>query len=233
MRSGVSTIGRRLFNRLAFGVVPVGAALVARGAVAAPEPDEQMTTFLNGFHFYADDMGRQIAASHVCTHLSEDVHQCVIYDSRGPGAKLIGIEYIVSARVFATLPDDEKRLWHSHHYEVKSGQLIAPALSQAAEHAMMAGLVTSYGKTWHCWQIDRDQAFPFGIPQLMMGFTQDGQLEPSILAARDRAFEISSGARAADRADIPMPTVQQGANGWQSGHTLHLKLEQVPVRNER
>jgi hypothetical protein len=35
----------------------------------------------------------------------------------------------------AFAPDDEKRLWHSHHYEVKSGILVAPGIPDLAEHA--------------------------------------------------------------------------------------------------
>ncbi len=94
-----------------------------------------MSAYLNGFHFYADDMGRQVEANHYCMHLNEDFHQCVIYDSNLATAKLIGIEYIVSERVFKTLPDDERRLWHSHNYEVKSGELIAPGVPEVAGHA--------------------------------------------------------------------------------------------------
>jgi Protein of unknown function (DUF1264) len=41
-------------------------------------------------------------------------------------ARLIGIEYIISEQRFRDLPDEEKRLWHGHHYEVKSGILVAP-----------------------------------------------------------------------------------------------------------
>jgi hypothetical protein len=32
--------------------------------------------YLNGFHFYADDMGRQIEAHHLCRHVTEDFFQC-------------------------------------------------------------------------------------------------------------------------------------------------------------
>jgi hypothetical protein len=39
-----------------------------------------MRTYLNGFHMYADEMGRQVEASHVCIHLRHDLHQCVIFD---------------------------------------------------------------------------------------------------------------------------------------------------------
>ena len=205
----------------------------AADAVQAKRPIDAMSEYLNGFHFYADDMGRQVEANHFCTHLSEDFHQCVIYDSNLPNAKLIGIEYIVSERVFKTLPENEKKLWHSHNYEVKSGELIAPGVPELAEHAFMQDLVTTYGKTWHTWQIDRDASFPMGIPQLMMGFTRDGQVNQPMLQDRDKRFGVSFEKRRADRDDIPMPSVEPGANSWQSGKVMQLKLEEVPVRNLR
>ena len=59
-------------------------------------PVEAISTCLNGFHMYADDMGRQVEASHFCIHLRHDLHQCVIFDRNAPGARLIGIEYIIS-----------------------------------------------------------------------------------------------------------------------------------------
>ncbi len=203
----------------------------ATDALQSKRPIDAMSEYLNGFHFYADDMGRQVEANHFCTHLNEDFHQCVIYDSNKSDAKLIGIEYIVSERVFKSLPNDEKKLWHSHHYEVKSGALIAPGVPEPAEHAVMKDLVTTYGKTWHTWQIDRDQNLPMGIPQLMMGFTKDGQINQPLLQDRDKRYDISFEERRRTRNDIAMPTVDPGANSWQSGKTMQLKLEEVPVRN--
>ncbi len=116
----------------------------------------------------ADDMGRQVEATHFCIHLQPDLHQCVIFDRNEPNARLIGIEYITSADRFRRLPAEEKRLWHSHHYEVKSGQLIAPGIPQLAERAYSEDLVSTYGKTFHTWQYDRDD-FPYGVPQLYDG----------------------------------------------------------------
>jgi hypothetical protein len=207
-------------------VLDTGAA-----ALQSKRPLDAMSAFLNGFHFCADDMGRQVEASHFCTHLTEDFHQCVIFDSDRSDAKLIGVEYIVSARVFKTLPDDEKKLWHSHDYEVKSGQLIAPGVPQLAELAVMSDLVTTYGKTWHTWQIDRDPALPLGIPQLMMGFTKDGQANAQMVEDRDHRMRISSAERRTAREDIPIPGPTPGANAWQSGRTVQLKVEEVEVRN--
>jgi hypothetical protein len=196
------------------------------------QPIEAMNAYLNAFHFYADDMGRQVEAHHFCSHLREDLHQCVIYDSNQPDARLIGIEYIITEQLFRQLPDDEKRLWHSHHYEVKSGQLVEPALSEMAEHEAMADLVSTYGKTFHNWQIDRDE-LPLGIPQLMMGFTRDGQANPELVRERDRRLGISTDQKRQSRLDIPMPTVVPGANAWESGRSLQTDLRTVPVQTMR
>ncbi|MDQ2804402.1 MAG: OBAP family protein [Pseudomonadota bacterium] len=202
---------------------------VASAAMQRKYPIDAMSTYLNGFHFYADDMGRQVEAHHFCTHLAHDMHQCVIYDRNAPDARLIGIEYIISEERFRSLPEDEKRLWHSHHYEVKSGQLLAPGIPERAERAYFADLATTYGKTFHNWQIDRDD-FPYGAPQLMMGFTQDGQADETKLAARERRTGISWRRRRESRADIPMPAVVPGANAWESGRTVQTRLEEMDVK---
>jgi hypothetical protein len=209
------------------GVLHAGAKLLQ-----AKPPLDAMSVYLNGFHFYADDMGRQVEAHHFCTHLSEDMHQCVIYDSDRPDARLIGIEYIVSERLFRQLPEEEKQLWHSHHYEVTSGELVAPGLPEIAEHAAVADLANTYGKTFHAWQIDRDE-LPLGLPQLMMGFTRDGQVDPERLRARDRRLGISTAEKRRNRADIPMPNVEAGANAWESGQTVQTERRTVSVRNLR
>lgn len=122
--------------------------LAARG-VQPKYPLQAMSTYLNGLHLYADEVGRQVEASHFCIHLRHDLHQCVIFDRNAVDARLIGIEYIMSEERFRQLPDDEKRLWHSHHYEVKSGILTAPGIPDLAEHAYFEDLISTYGKTFH------------------------------------------------------------------------------------
>jgi hypothetical protein len=127
-------------------------------------------------------MGRPVQAHHYCTHLTEDLHQCTIFDGNTQQSRLIGIEYIISERLFVQLPQDEKLLWHSHHYETTSGQLVMPGIPEAVETIAMRRLANTYGKTWHTWQVDRGDALPLGIPQLMMGYTRDGQLDPQAVA---------------------------------------------------
>jgi len=59
----------------------------------------------------------QVEAHHYCSMLNEEVRQCIIYDSGDKNARLIGIEYIISRRLFESLPEEEKKMWHSHTYE--------------------------------------------------------------------------------------------------------------------
>jgi uncharacterized protein DUF1264 len=155
--AGAATAAGLMFGRKAAAAAKTGQGHplkhrvldLAASAIQPKYPLAAMSTYLNGFHMYADEMGRQVEASHFCIHLRHDLHQCVIFDRNAPDARLIGIEYIISAERFRGLPDDEKRLWHSHHYEVKSGELVAPGIPDLAEHAYFSDLVTTYGKTFH------------------------------------------------------------------------------------
>jgi Protein of unknown function (DUF1264) len=144
--------------------------------------------------------------------VNEDLTQCVIFDGNGEDARIMGIEYVVSAKLFAGLQPEEKKMWHSHAYEVKSGALIAPGIPQLAEHELMEKLVTTYGKTWHTWHTDKQHPLPLGIPQLMKGFTADGQLRPELLSARDGRFGISTPDKRQNRADIAAMPVDPAAD---------------------
>ncbi|MFC4158705.1 OBAP family protein [Chitinimonas lacunae] len=185
-------------------------------------PLEAVSAYLDGFHFYNGDMDGQMEAHHYVTVLNEDVMQAVIYDGNTRDAKLMGVEYIISERLFLGLPEEEKKLWHSHRYEVKSGSLVAPGLPEVAEKALMGKIVSTYGKTWHTWHTDRDKALPLGVPALMMGFTKDGQLDPRLLADRDRRFGIDTAAIARGRASLPEPKVVSGADAWEKGEVIQL-----------
>jgi hypothetical protein len=198
-------------------------------------PIGAINMYLNGFHFYADDMGRQIEAHHYCTHVNEEFFQCVIYDGNRSDSRLIGIEYIVSERIFVSLPEEEKLLWHSHRYETTSGELVMPGIPEPVEHTAIASLVNTYGKTWHTWQIDRDSALPTGIPQLMMGFIADGQLKPEMIASRDRELGVDTAESRKSRADLARsaPPPKPGADSWQDGKAPQLTLGEVAMKNVR
>ncbi len=194
-----------------------GAALMQDKA-----PVDALNVYLDGFHFYNGNMKGQMEAHHYCAVLNEDLIQCVIYDGNSKAAKLMGVEYVVSAKLFAALPESEKSLWHSHVHEVKSGQLIAPGIPDLAEHELMEKLVGTYGKTFHTWHTDMQQELPVGVPQIMMGFTADNQTDAAMVATRDARFGVSSERNRADRADIATPAILPGADAWQRGTTVQI-----------
>lgn len=194
------------------------------GAALLPSqtPLSALNVYLDGLHFRSGKMDEQMEAHHYCSALTDDLIQCVLFDGNGRDAHLLGVEYVVSAKVFESLPAEEKALWHSHRYEVKSGQLVAPGLSETAEHQLMEKLISTYGKTWHTWA--QDPALPVGPPALMMGFTAEGQARPELAEKRDKALGVSSTAKAKARADIPETEILPGADAWQKGDVVQVKL---------
>lgn len=95
------------------------------------------------------DINRQVSAHHYCSHINQDFRQCVIYDSDHSDARLIGIEYIISEKLFNQLSPEEKKLWHSHVYEVKGGLMSLVGVPDIAEKEAMKELINTYGKTFH------------------------------------------------------------------------------------
>jgi hypothetical protein len=152
----------------------------ATGAIQGFAPVNQIHQHLCAFHFYGDDMTRQVEAHHFCAHLNEDVRQCLIFDGPDAGARLIGLEYIVTEELFLTLPDDEKPLWHTHEFEVKGGVLFMPGVPGVVERRDLETVAKTYGKTIHFWQVDRGDALPLGLPQIMMALTREGQLRQDL-----------------------------------------------------
>lgn len=197
-------------------------------------PVKSICAHLNAFHAYADDPSRFVEANHYCAHLStslnsrrcyvqvaykaldEDVRQCLLYDSDEPAARLIGIEYMITPKLYDTLSKEERKLWHSHVYEVKSGMLIMPNRAvpesawQVAENMEMDQVVHLYGKVYHLWQTDRGDTLPLGPPKLMTSFTADGQFDFKHVRDRDRRFGVDYEQKKEARRDIPVPMIHEG-----------------------
>jgi hypothetical protein len=187
-------------------------------------PLKSFSTYLDGFHFYNGNINAQMEAHHYVDQVNEDLYQAVIFDGNGEDAKLMGIEYIITKKLFKTLPKKEKELWHSHKHEVSSGSLIAPAIPKVAEHELMEKLVSTYGKTIHTWHTDQERTLPVGAPMIMMGFTKDGQLHKELLEARDKRFNVVTSEIKRNRSDIPLPQVDPDANAWEKGRIRQLAI---------
>lgn len=127
---------------------------------------------------------------------------------------------MVSPRVYATLDQEERKLWHSHVFEVKSGMLIMPApaavpnaIWEKAENAEMEEVVHLYGKVFQLWQVDRGDTVPLGKPELMTSFTSYDQTDlDKLVADRDRRFGVDSRKKAEARKYIQEPDVHPDAD---------------------
>jgi hypothetical protein len=194
-------------------VLTTGAGLVQEFA-----PVRQICAHLNAFHVYTSDPTRAVEATHYCAHVNDEVRQCIIYDSDASNARILGIEYMITPRLYETLSQEERRLWHSHVFEVKSGMLVMPqgALPnvawEAAETKEMEQVVTLYGKTYHLWQVDRGDVLPLGEPQLMGSFTAPGQLDAKTWKERDERMGVNTAQKRERREHIKEPEVHPDAD---------------------
>src|SRR5690606_11464316 len=69
-------------------------------------PLSAFNVYLNGFHFYNGNMDAQMEAHHYVSQLSEDFYQAIIFDGNSKDSKIMGIEYIVTEKLFNTLPKE-------------------------------------------------------------------------------------------------------------------------------
>ncbi|KAK4990033.1 hypothetical protein LTR50_002809 [Elasticomyces elasticus] len=190
------------------------------------KPFHSICEFLTAIHIYADEARqgktRYVEATHYCAHVRKDLRQCLIYDSHEKDARLIGVEYMVPRSVFETFSPEERKLWHSHQYEVKSGMLILPKPEgysekdwEVAELQAMNEIVDLYGKTWHFWEVDAGHQYPLGLPHLMGSVTSDSQVDlEKAMAKRNETFGVHHSHKAKARKDIVAPTTAEHANSW-------------------
>lgn len=150
-----------------------------------------MHLYLCAFHVAKERPSFAVEAHHYCSPQG-NMHQCVIYDGKGPGSRLLGVEYLISDEQYKKLPADEKKYWHPHAYEIISGQLIAADLPMQGDD-LFKGLITSWGKTWHTWP-DPTTEYPLGEPLLMWSANGDGQIDAGMISKRDAQFGITTDA---------------------------------------
>jgi len=135
---------------------------------------------------------------------------------------------MITPKIFETLDAQERKLWHTHVYEVKSGMLIMPGPTmpglrqvwETAETEEMEQVVHLYGKIYHLWQTDRGDTLPLGEPKLMTSFTADGQFpnKDQVIGERDARFGTDFKHKADLRKHIEEPKLHPDADAtWKTG----------------
>lgn len=200
------------------------------------EPLDAINIYLVGFHPMKGDPSHQMEAHHFCRQVNRDFSQCVLFDGNTGDANLNGIEYIISEKLFESLPQDEKEYWHPHNYEILSGQLVAPNIPTVAEMELMEGKINSYGKTWHVWDTRGDvgDQLPLGDPMLAWSFNRDGEAQPGLVEERDRKMNIDTAQTRQNRKQLQeLANPQEGVdslNGQFPGSTR--SIPGVAEKNE-
>lgn len=192
----------------------------AAGATQSFAPLKNICAKLNAFHVYANDTARFVETTHYCAHLNDDVRQCLLYDGPEETARLIGIEYMITEKLYKDLDPDEKKYWHSHVFEVKSGMLVMPrsalvpeTIWEAAENKEMEQVVKLYGKIYHLWQVDKGHKLPLGPPNLMSSFTALDQFPfEEYVGKRDERFGENWKRKKEIREYIPEPEIDPHAD---------------------
>jgi hypothetical protein len=202
---------------------PKTAALESGAAVIqAKAPVEQISMYLVGFHPSKSDPQVQMESHHYCDQVNEDLAQCVLYDGNTEDARLHGVEYIISGKLYGTLPAEEKPYWHPHNYEILSGHLRMPGLASPAEREALKGKINSYGKTWHFWKTgvygDENSALPLGPPHLAWSFNRDGEARRGLVEARDSRMKLDTGDERRGRAAWASLAGPQGGVNALAGH---------------
>jgi hypothetical protein len=188
----------------------------AKAPAAAMPPHQTFDVLLDGFKVQKDDHAKAIETRQFCKVKNEDFMQCVLFDGETPDSNLVGIEYIISERLYQKLPAEEQQYWHPRNYEITSGQLVMPGVSGQAEKTALAKQLNSYGKTWHVWDSDQAQ-MPLGDPELMWSYNHDGETPQALIGQRDDRLHVDTDKKRQQREDlVPEARPQAGENQLQS-----------------
>jgi Protein of unknown function (DUF1264) len=169
-------------------------------------PLKGFDTYLNGFHSLKENPSAQEETHSYCNQMNEDFAQCVLFDGDRRESKMTGVEYVISEKLFLTLPNDEKKYWHSNNYEILSGQLVTPGMPDAAEKSLLRKKMNTYSKTWQMWTVEAggkvEGKLPLGEPRLAWSFSQDGELQPDLLSRRDKEVGVMTAHKKQIREDL-------------------------------
>ncbi|CAO2178269.1 unnamed protein product [Urochloa humidicola] len=147
-----------------------------------------------------------------------------------------GVEYIVSRKVFDTLPAEEQRLWHSHAHEIKSGLWASPRVPGMLEKPELDQMAATFGKFWCTWQADRGDRLPLGAPALMVSPQADpaATVRPALVRKRDDRYGFSTEELRAARADVEAPAEEHpGQADYWLRHRKGFALDVVPYEMKR
>jgi uncharacterized protein DUF1264 len=143
---------------IVLAAIAIAAGMIARHHPAAADavapatmgPSAGYTLHIDADYHFGDAHPSEIA-HHWCKNISPNLIECQLYDSDGPGARLVGVETIVPAAVWKTLPASEQALWHYHKVELQKIHATLPDTPKDKQAAIIASIKPTYGKVYILW----------------------------------------------------------------------------------
>jgi uncharacterized protein involved in high-affinity Fe2+ transport len=133
----------------------------------------------NDLHIEADNhMNPNSTQGHNPEYLDVIVHHhCKVYDDltascllfptgMGDQDKPYGIEYVIPAELYNTLPGAEKKYWHYHLTELPKVHATTPDLTPDEAAKVSSVLNETYGKVVYFWQLGDE--LPIGQPKAII-----------------------------------------------------------------
>ena len=165
-------------------------------------------------HWLSGDLNKQYIAHHFCGFPHDGFMICELFNNDDHRGRPVGVEYFITKPLFEGLPEEEKKLWHSHPYEILSGLFVVLDVTPEEEQRVLEFIMGTYGKVIDTWQYYK--AMPVGAPQLGYALTLDSQVDWDIADRMDKQLGLSTThkERRAARAHMKMPEKAPGADAY-------------------
>jgi len=188
-------------------------------------PTQHFDLHLVDVHFTSGNLSDQYVAHHYCYFLNVDFLECLLMNGTNEDAKIKGTEWFITPKLFEQLDMEERKVWHSHPYEIQSGMFAIPEATDEQELQLLEWLITTYGKVTDVWQNGRD--LPGGVPQLGLALAMDSQVQWELVDEMDKSLKLRHTWK--ERRDmyknIPTPPKIEGADDYlKSGLAAQYKI---------
>lgn len=130
-------------------------------SAAGERPSDGFTLHIDAIKHFPGNP--DLIAHHFCKLVAGGFYECQLYDSDAPDARLVGVEVVVPADMYAKFSADEKALWHYHKTEIPKVQATLPDLSPEEAAKVVASLQETYGKIYLLWDPAKSNQ-PIGSP---------------------------------------------------------------------
>ncbi len=109
----------------------------------------------------------QTIVHHHCKVYDDGTASCLLFPTgMGDQDKPYGIEYVITAKMYEELPEEEKSLWHYHKTELPAVHATFPDMTADEVAKVKPVLDETYGKVFYFWNID--DKYPIGEGEVVV-----------------------------------------------------------------